>query len=225
MLTKIKRMLAVAAALVAGGVAVSVALRQAGDQEGVTRPEWCAATEKLSEAQEQFSFYAALPDGVTPPADKIGECADGICTLRAQGVPDCSISYAYTRGPAVSGWRVWEVRTHPWIANYLRRWVLEGNGRWYESKGQVVQACLAHFTGVQCLQLLGGANQGCWVLDTGDYCRDGYVQRNSGPGDGALVACPAARIIGPVDCTTSKGAGGEARDFQVAFSQEDYGEP
>jgi hypothetical protein len=228
MWTKIRRMLAGAVALVAAGISITVALRQSGETEGVSRGEWCAATERLNDESQWYSFYAALPEAVTPPADKIGTCADGICTMAPQGVTECPIVYRYTRGPAVAGWRIWEIRALPSVAGYLRRWVLEGNGRWYESKAQVVSACLQHFTGVQCLQLLGNANKGCWLLDgefSGDYCRDGYVQRNHGPGDAVPVACPAARIIAPIDCVTSKGAGGELLDVQATFAAEDYEEP
>lgn len=284
MMTKLKRILSAAAALVlAGGITVAVALRDAGQQEGSNCAEWAQMVEKVSDAQAARQFYLAVQDGATIPKAAgsylLGDCATGTCTYLPQGctggysislltddvqMPQtpqqaqcaqapppntwmCTASieahewvtwqvvgwkktdtwgalyeYTYKAGPARNGWKVYVVEAHPYIAKGWQQAAAESAGtiRWYGTKAEVVGACLAHFSGGDCLAMLGGAGNGCWLLDTGDICRGGWLVRTHTPGDNPPIACPAAQIIAPFLCTTSRGSGSEWADVQATTEEE-----
>jgi hypothetical protein len=222
-MTKLKALLAAAAVLVAGGTTVTIALRQAGQQVGATCGEWAQLFERVSDPQAARQFYLAVQSGATIPKQAgsylLGDCAASACTYLPQG---CTTSYDYTYdcGPLRNGWRICTVNAHPYVARGWKQAAADSGGaiRWYGTKAEVVSACLAHFTGADCLAMLGGVSTGCWRLDTGDICRHGYIVRVNGPGDATPVACPAARVVGPFACTTNRGAGSEWQDAAETFS-------
>lgn len=226
MWTKLKALLAAAAALVAIGVAVPRALRQAGQEQGATCGQWASMVERVSDEQAQRSFYLAITEGAEIPKSAgtylLGDCGGGSCSYLPEGC-DAGYTYSYTKGPLRNGWRIYEVRAHPYVARGWKQAASDSGGtiRWYGTKADVVTACLAHFAGGDCLAMLGGASNGCWLLDTGDICRDGYVVRVHGPGDAEPQACPAARIIAPFPCTVNRGVGSEWQEVQETFTDEE----
>lgn len=225
-MTKLKAILAAAAALVAIGVTVPLALRQAGQAEGATCADWASMVDRVSDPQAVRQFYLAVQDGAPIPEQAggflLGECAGGVCEYLPEG---CSTAYQYTysAGPLRNGWRIVTVEAAPYVARGWKQAATESGGaiRWYGTKAQVVTECLAHFSGADCLAMLGGAASGCWRLDTGDICRHGYVVRVNGPGDDPPVVCPAARIVSPFLCVTNRGAGSEWADAAEVYTDEE----
>lgn len=275
-MTKLRTVLAAAAALVATGVTVGVALNQAGVAEGMTATEWCAAIDRVNDVQKKDHFFVAVQPGNPIPEQAggrlLGECSGGTCMIKPDAVdggltyraevaaeecnpepqcdvegpfaghciythnadgltrpPDigtewkttgswgCAYTYTYDCGPEVNGWRVCDVYAHPYIA---KGWMLAANEyeylRWYGSMAAVVTACLEHFTGPECLNLLQADNR-CWLLDDGRVCRYGALL-------GADEACPYARVQARLPCVVNRGAGSEMRDAQRVWTDEEMDE-
>ena len=227
-MTKLRAVLAAAASLVIGGLSIGIALNQAGQSEGMTTAEWCAAIDKISDAQKLERFFVAIQDGATipkawPDTDSgrlLGDCAGGTCTIAPAASPECAYTYQYDCGPLRQGWRVCEVRAHPYIA---KGWLLAANAnpdlRWYGSLGQVVTECLVHFSGPDCLALLQ-ADDKCWLLDDGGVCRYGSLLGSAEP-DESATPCPYARVKARLPCVVNRGAGSEMTDAERVFEPEE----
>lgn len=219
-MSRLKQVLSAAAALVLGSaLAIGVALNQAGQSEGMSPEEWCSLVERAKDPIRQHSFFIAIQPGNDIPeayGDRLlGSCEGGTCTIAPNATPQCSYTYQYDCGPTVGGWKVCEVQdVHPYIA---KGWMLAAEGfaylRWYSSRSEVVTACLEHFTGPECLDLLQ-ADSSCWLLNDGTKCIRGNQVATG-------IPCPYAQVVAPYPCTTSKGAGMEIKDAQRTFTDEE----
>ena len=225
-MSKLKRVLAAAAALILTGTAVGIALNQAGVAENMTTEEWCKAIDQVRDVQRKDRFFVAVQNGADIPkawpegenGRVLGDCAGGTCTIAPDAAPHCSYEYTYDCGPLVGGWRVCEVWAHPYV---VRGWALAAADRddlrWYGGLGQVVAACLEHYTGAECLALLQ-ADDKCWLLDDGRVCRHGNLL-------GELdTACPYARVQARMPCTVWRGAGSERTDATRVWLDADMDE-
>lgn len=247
-MTRLRAVLAAAAALVLGGTALSVALRQAGQAEGLTCAEWCTRTAQYNAPDERHTFYIAFPSGTNVPeahADRIlGACSGGTCTVEPASCEQCAVSYPYELSPAVQGYRLAEIHAPPYIARGWKLWAQDTAGvRWYGSHAEVRAACLAHFTGAQCRDLLRG-DERCWrladgtrdvygwagdpatwqVVGTEPYfrcCRYGLLACEPTVSGLNGTACPYAQAIGPMDCVSYRGPQGAELDAQHIWTDEE----
>lgn len=224
-MTKIKAMLAAAASLVIGGLAIGIALNQAGQQLGVSAQEWCSAVATAGDVQKREHFLLAYqpgnpipeawPDG--PDGRILGECSGGTCTIAPAALPDCAYTYQYDCGPQVVGWRVCDVWAHPYVA---KGWKLAAADlaylRWFGSFAEASSTCLANFTGQQCLQLFD-ADRKCWLLGDGRVCRFGKLLTDG-------TACPYGQVAAQMPCTVYRGAGSELDDAQRVWTDEEMDE-
>jgi hypothetical protein len=226
MWARFKAAIAAAVTLVLGGTAVIVAMQEAGQLEGFTCRNLYRVASEYNAADEQHTFFLAIQGGVSIPKAyeswMFGDCSGGSCEISMQGcAPAGTIHYTYELGSLVGGWRVYEVLAHPDIARGWHAWASDTAGaRFYWGGGQVVDSCMANFTGAQCLSLLDFGDR-CWLLKSGQgVCRGGL---HYGPGVGGRdankdpVPCPNAEILSPIDCTTSRGAGGGLRDAAATW--------
>lgn len=89
-MTKLKAVLIAAAALVAAGVAVPLALNQAGIAEGMTPRQWCKAAQRANDIQKREHFYVAVAQGAEIPKESggrlLGECQGGTCMVKPGAV-------------------------------------------------------------------------------------------------------------------------------------------
>lgn len=185
-MSKLRRVLAAAATLVVGsGLTIGLALNQAGQAEGMSAKEWCAAIQRVNDIQKQDRFFVALQPGNPVPdawpegesGRVLGDCAGGTCTIAPNAPQDCAYTYTYQWiGPVVDGWRVAEVFAHPYVA---AGWKLAAADlaylKWFDSTGALITACQAHTTNAKCAQLLD-LDAHNWVLDDDTICRRGIVQ-------------------------------------------------
>lgn len=223
-MTRLRALLLAAAALVAGGLGIGVALNQSAQQldPPMSAAEWCtAAARRANDIQRKEHFFVAVAQGAAIPKESggrlLGDCADGTCTVAPDAAPQCAVTYNYECGPLVNGWRVCEIFSHPYFA---KGWANEAQTnadfRWYGSLRDVVTACRAHFTGAECLTLLD-ADRKCWLLQDGSVCRYGHHLGTEDP-------CPYAQVQGRMPCTVYRGAGSEMGDATREWSEEEFDE-
>ena len=225
-MTRLKQVLTAAAALIVGGLGVTVALQQAAldMHPNYTRTEWNLDTSKHRDEQTWATFFLAIPNDVeipkawpaTPDGVVLGDCLNGQCCIDG-------LCYRYNRGPLVNGYRLHEIYAPPYFANGWRKWALDTpTVKWMWSFGQVVDLCRAspEFTDVQCLNLLEGDKR-CWRLNTGGCCR--YGLRGCEPTASGLngEACPYALVTGPMPCVTNRGAGSAMADAVREWTVEE----
>lgn len=205
---KIKRTLQAAAALVIAGTALTLALRQAGQAEGVTCEQWGRAVDGLNNIDQHVIFWLAVSSGTTPPgafADRIiGNCASGVCSASPGGQCDYAATYTYELTGAVSGHRVFRVKAHPYFAGALKAWA-EGTAgvTWLGTMGEAFTKCKTVFTAAKCINLLSQGQQ-CWMQADGTLCRFGRTYRVNGPGRVTDGACSPATGSRPYPCDSGK---------------------
>jgi hypothetical protein len=220
----LKKVWKAAAALIIAGASVAVGLQLASDSEGMTCKQWATSVKRLGDVQSKHHFFLAVQQGAEIPKARgdwiLGECSGGTCTI---GHESCTVelTYTYDCGPLTAGWRLCEVYANPVFARGWREVATEqADFRWYKGLRDVVTECLNHFTGQQCLDLLDADNR-CWLLDDGNFCRYG---REYGPGlggvdaDGNPVLCRYARVQSPMPCTVNRGAGSEMADVAAEWA-------
>lgn len=216
MRARIKRILAAAAVLAAGGAALDQALREANrdDAEPVTCVEWEAALAEMGGTQIEFFLLgsSAFIQGGVPTASSsrvVGECAAGECVIPTP----CKSNYRYPFdvGPAVEGWRLARVYAHPYIAGAWQKLAAEVGDdslRYWSVRSEVVSSCVGLLTADQCRDLLRGVDD-CWLRTDGAQCRGGLLY---GPGLGGVNADGS-----PATCTV------QASDTWVACSDANRG--
>jgi len=232
-MSTLQRVLSGAAVLiVAGGISVGIALRDAGIAEGMACKQWCASTAKHADPQSHETFFIAITDGTTIPkawpegegGRVLGDCGGGTCDLTPTGCARCPVEYTYNASPLVAGYRLYEVRAPIYIAGGWRLWANDTAGvHWWKSFGQVIDACKANLTPAQCLNILQGDAR-CWKLDgwadgRGDFCRYGRLY---GPGMGGALPCPYARVEAVLPCEVDEGAGSEVDDAERVFDAAEF---
>lgn len=203
MRSRARAILAAAAALVAGGTALVVAIPQANRAAPI--PLTCAELHELQAMNEAEAvpFYLAVAVGYTPPTvigDRVlGDCAGGRCVVVQPNGCTAELAYRFTVSPAVSGWRLVEVRAHPYFAGGWQAMATAAgasNLRFWAARKDVAAACLAVLSAANCRTLLGGIAP-CWRRADGTHCRYGRVY---GPGVGGVDAAGNA-----VTCTVQAG--------------------
>lgn len=225
-MSKLKAVLMAAAALVAVGSAVGIALNQAGQSVGMTVDEWCDKIDAIRDKQAKEHFFVAVKDGAELPKQAggylLGDCSGGTCTIAPDAAPHCSYTYDYNCGPLVSGWRVCETYAHPYV---LAGWLAaddDTNIRAYRGFRRVVDDCKANFTGAQCLELLE-ADKRCWLLDSpakgSPICRYGSLLGSVEP-DGSPTPCPYARVVSGFPCVVNRGAGSEWKPIEQPWGED-----
>lgn len=216
---RIKAVYRRAVVLVAGGAALAAALWTAMLEQ--TPPmdcaEWSRDAGRLSDPQNQWTFYAARRQGVTLPP-RLGTCMAGVCSI---GPPDnCAgspaVTYQISTGPFVSvggsNWQVVKIEAHPLVAGRLKAFAeAEPGARWFESMGQVVSTCLSLTTAANCRAMIGPLHD-CWDNGDGTLCRYGRLVRINGPGLATDGACAPGATSKPYPCVTTRGAGGAEAD-------------
>lgn len=227
-MSRLYKWMAGAAALVAAGATVAVGLMQSAQQQDppINCAEACSLLERAADQQKWPTFFLAIPQGVPIPKAHgdylLGDCSNGVCTIRGPQSCECGIDYLYHVGPLVDGYRIAEVKAPAYVAAGWRAWAQDtAEAKWFAGFSQAVTACLNHTTAAKCLQLFDATNH-CWLLDTGDICRYGQLVRTSTPGDDPPLACPYARVVRPMLCVTDRGAGSEmvAEDVDAELDVE-----
>lgn len=205
-------LLAAAAALVAGGTALNVALRQAGQAQNLTCDDWCDGISAFAQKDMEREFFFVLPitAGLPPAAFNgrvIGNCAAGTCTVEPQGCNKCKYEYKYKQS-GVFGvtHRAFSVRTIPYIAGGIKAWVESvTGGRWGGTYTQTMAQCLTLFTETVCVGGLGQVHS-CWKTGGTDaapvLCRNGRQYDNTANGGGNLTCTPGVGAT-PWPCEAS----------------------
>jgi len=244
-MSKLQRVLSAAAVLLlAGGISVGIALRDAGIAEDMTCKQWCASTEKHADPTTHETFFIAISDGTPipkawPEGDDgrvLGDCSGGTCDLTPTGCAKCPVVYTYHASSLVAGYRLYEVRAPIYIAGGWRLWANDTPGvHWWQSFGQVIDACTANLTGSQCLNILE-SDERCWMLSTVDDCPTGVgaetrpvtrfcrYGRVFGCGMGGTLACPYGQAVAVMPCGVDRGAGSETIDTERVFEPAEFDE-
>lgn len=222
-MSKLKAVLATAAALVIGGTAIGIALNQAGQTHSMGAKEWCKRIEAISEDSKRKTFFIAIPQwrlaaGLpkawpdTVDGRMLGDCGGGGCSFAPGVAEHCVYEYAYKSSPQVNGYRLFEVNAHPYIAKGWKLWAESTNGDgfgdrvyWWQSFAGPLKGCInnANMSNAQCLNILE-LDSRCLILPNGDLCRLGNVM-------GTGAACPYASILATPDqaflfpCTSYNG--------------------
>lgn len=212
-MTRLRALLVAAAALVAGGTALTLALRNAG--LSLVPPMTCSEWSRLvTEAQQlpPSDWFMAGASGYSPPttiSDRVlGECAAGKCVVAPQGC-EASYSYDFDRSPAVNGWFLYHFRGPLYFAEGWRQLAtaVPASAKFFEGWKDVWAKCTALATVARCLQMLDGAGA-CWKRAGGFYCRKGLLY---GPGlggvnaDGSPATCAPAAGDVPYPCSSPDG--------------------
>ena len=189
-MSRLKRILAAAAVLVAGGLylggdAISDALRDANqaDVEPLDCPEWQDAMQRV-ERGRSVTFYVAVQAGYSLPTASasrvLGTCAAGKCML---GTELCGrYSYAFAVSPAVGGWKLARATANPYIAGGWKELASDNaEVKFWGAHKDIQPACLAALTPIQCRNLLGSLGD-CWRKPSGDLCRYGRLYTTNRPG-------------------------------------------
>jgi hypothetical protein len=214
---------ATAALVIGAGLYLAVALQQAGEELKID----CAAYDKEmwrlgDESQWDTIYVKAIGSPKIPVAAGdavLGDCVDGVCRVHRQ---DCKaeVSYKYSPGKTVDDATTFEVRAPLAFLAGWRRWADDSHGEaeYQGSLGQVFAECSKSTAAEKCVQMLPGE---CFLLDTGDICRYGWLVRVRTPGDSPPLPCPTARIIAPFPCTTMRGADSEWETVAKEITKED----
>ena len=229
-MTRLKQLAGAAAALViAGGIAVGLALNQAGQSmtPPVTCAEWNASAATWQDAQQGERAILAVKSGAEIPkavGDRLlGDCVGGICTVKPQACEQ-AVTYSYQCGPLVNlgepgSWRLCEVRAPLY---FLGAWkavatATPGSFRFFGGFGEAQSSCLALTSGANCLALFD-AGARCWLLNDGRTCDHGLMY---GPGLGGSEPCAYARVKAPMPCVVDRGAGSELVDAARVLAEEE----
>ncbi len=198
-MTRLKRILLAAAALVTGSaMALGLALSTANvaDPEPLTAREWKNRLYRISQ-QPRITYFVAIQNGTSVPAASsqyiLGDCAAGTCVVKGDNSP-ATLEYPYTVSSLVNGWRLAKVHSPRYFALGWKQAAAETAGlRFYSSYADVAAACVANFTLGECRSLISGVSD-CWRNTAdGTYCRYGLQY---GPGVGGVDAAGV-----PVTCT------------------------
>ena len=205
-MTRLRAVLAAAAALVVGGgLALNVALRQAG-QDLVPRMTCAEWEQVVAQAEPPIEWFVATTDAFVPPTAVgsriIGTCAAGVCTVEPQSCPT-PVTYTYERSAPVSGWRLYRVRGPKYFAVGWRALATAqpASVRFYRGWAELAADCLTHFTAANCRTLADGAGV-CWKRAGNQYCRKGRLY---GPGLGGVGACSPQAGDSPYPCDVTAG--------------------
>lgn len=256
-MTKLRKVLATAAALIlGGGYTVYQAIQEAGTTHEMSMSEWCANVAHRSNTQLIETWHLAIPNGTSipqawpdePDGRVLGVCNAGTCEFGASQGHECNYTYTYSASTLVNGYRLYTIRSHPYIAGGWRAWAKVTDSEpfgsrvywWGDSLSDPMVACIRSpdMTDSQCLALLEMDTK-CVFLPDGSACRYGT---QLGTGD----ACPYAEIVTyvtnclgePTDppwcasyqmpaiypCTVYRGAGSERTDAARVWTDEEMDE-
>lgn len=226
MRARLRRILAAAAMLVAGGAPIVAALLEANrnDAEPITCGDWRGALAEF-EGEEREFFLAVTSewlaaDGNPPKAYGdwlLGDCGGGRCVVETP----CgeSYSYAFEASREVAGTRLIRFVAHPYFAGGWRA-VAQGESnamRFWSVRKAVAQSCQSTqgLTPAYCRALLASLDD-CWDRKDGHQCRNGMLY---GPGlggvdaDGNPVACTPRAQDDWVGCSDgARGPGWSMRE-------------
>ncbi len=235
-MTKLKAVLATAAALVLGGLGVYQAMTESGQTHEMGIGEGCKRIAHISDVQKQKTWFLAIPNGTeipkawpdAPDGRVLGNCADGVCQFGPSADHECNYYYTYKSSPLVNGYRMFEVRSHKYIAAGWRAWAKSTDAEafgdrvyWWASFSSPLKGCInsPNMTNSQCLNILE-LDKRCLFLPDGRACRHGRLL-------GEDSACPYVQIVNYIEdpgsylawddpalypCTVYRGAGSERQD-------------
>lgn len=228
-MTRLRRILAAAAALIVGGTGIYQAIDTANqaDAQPLSGAEWAAAAARLKAARP-VEFYVLVDESYAPPQAHggriLGECSND----PAQGGTRCRIptpagtySYPYARVAGVPGRRLFRAAAHPWVVGGWKRLGEDvAEVTWLGAMMDVRDACLAAGHSLaQCGAVMDAINP-CWEKPDGTRCRNGITGRVL-PG-GAPETC-AAPEVGDVwvACSTTPGEDHLAKGTAAAIPADD----
>lgn len=208
-MTRLRAILAAAALLVVGGVAIPLALQQAGDSASppMKCSEWSQLLDSVSEQQQWETFFVGATSANLPPPKAygnyiLGDCAAGMCTVSHATCPG-SLSYSYQLSPLVNGKRVARFLAPLIFAKGWYAWATHTAGvRFMRSFKEAASECLSLETAANCRSLLSGVSD-CWLRADGQLCRYG---RLFGPGMGGTTTCAVQAGDQPYPCETMRSA-------------------
>lgn len=202
-MTRLRSILSAAAALVvAGGVALGLALNQAGQQmtPKMTCAEWSKLVETARDTTTHHDFFmvaSALP----PEAfgDRvIGTLSNGTATVKPQACDD-GFEWTYRVSAVVNGKRLVRVHAPTYTAGALKAWAAATpDAAWLGSYGEAYAKCISAVPVATCKSVLASTVD-CWKRADGQLCRYGRLY---GPGRGGDEACTPAPESGdkPYPC-------------------------
>lgn len=199
-MTRLRSILSAAALVVAGGVALGIALNQAGQQLNMTCAEWSRLVERAKDSTEHHDFF--LVTSVLPPeayGDRvIGTLSGGVGTVKPNACED-GFTFTYKVSAPVSGKRLVRVHAPVYTAAALKQWAQATTGAaWLGSYSEAYEKC-ANFTTQAICKAVLGSTVDCWIRADDTLCRYGRLY---GPGRGGDQACTPDPAIGdrPYPC-------------------------
>lgn len=227
-MTRMKKVLVTAATLVLGGLAVSVALRQAAQflDPVMTCGEWTKLIGQYNNKQGWERFFIAIQNGTPVPKavedgdnDRLlGDCSGGKCVFDPDPCNEnATFEYEYELSPLVNGWRLAEVFGPRYLVGGWKKAADVTPGmRFYWSHSTAWQECRNHFSKADCFELFKPFVQ--FIFDDSTRCENG---RWYGPGKGGTEACPTGTIVRLMPKLTYRGAGSEFVDSNKVWEQAD----
>lgn len=235
-MSKIKRWLAAAAVLIASGLGVNQALRQAAVDEGLSKDE---VLEVFAEQNDRVThwYLAVRSDAINsvPEAFTTTGGEGRIIGTRGDQLPGCGDSDPLTPcgandeffigrfrtwgdvgGPVSVGgnsWFVAQLWGHPYFAGSWQRYAIEQGGetggpvRFFGTLKEFAVECMRSLTGAQCRNLFEAVNP-CGRTAGGVLCRHGLEA-------GKDSACPS-NIVDPLPCVMPFLAGVTPEDIATA---------
>lgn len=198
---RLAQILAAVALAVAGGTALTVALRQEAN---------CSQWEQLAteaQNQEPFEWFVAVADSFSVPGSVgdyvLGNCGAQGCTLNPAGCGATQISYRIERSVSVAGFRGLRLLGPKYFARAWKELAAAqpANVKFWQGWAQAKAACAASFTALQCRQMLSSINS-CWKRADGQFCNNGVLY---GPGLGGVTCSGNPAVCVPASCSLQAG--------------------
>jgi hypothetical protein len=159
------------------------------------------------QSSKRIVYFVSVRDGYTVPPNSearvIGNCNLGSsrCRVTSGDCPNASVGYQFRRSSLVNGWRLWRIVSPRSFVPAWRELATDNpdDVRFWAAHANVQARCRnapAGFTNAQCRTMISDV-ENCWLLDTGNYCRDGLEY---GPGLGGSQVCAPVNSSRPFPC-------------------------
>lgn len=216
-MNRLRAALAAAAALIAGGTAIGLALRTAEPSCAF----WARVQDEAA-SQPPNDWFVAVADGFAVPSTAgeyvLGNCGAQGCRLSPAGC-NVDIDYSAERSGSLGGWRLYRLQGPRYFARAWRELASTepASVKFFRSWKDLGADCIATGrTAAQCRAIIASVPGVCWRRGA-QYCRDGLLY---GPGLGGvdsagnLVTCSPQAGDVPYPCDDG-GRGAEWADRAV----------
>lgn len=199
--------------------------------EGVSLKQWNeqARLNNDNRSVHKFFFLARTLPPEYIGSKLLGRCVNQKCGLLPSYPKAKPATWSYDIVHEAGGWKMARVVASEYFARGLKAWADSDsdNAHWLGGPGQIKQRCLSRFGAVACRAAIASVSQ-CWALFDSEGALDRtcmHGRYGSLPGTHPDLGQPCDPTDGqawvPIDCVTSKGAGGAIDDAKRGWGEEE----